>query len=130
MLSKFTIAKVQKTEREYEYHDYPFRGEPKKAIEYIYELTAEDGERYFLFHQRKTDSQLRQYKNMYVDARKMESKDGTKYSAPHEGAYNVRRLYTKDQFDEEVRTRKEVLEKQQNTNAAELIRLAALEAKG
>lgn len=128
MLLRFTIASVKRTKREYKYYDVFFSGVGSKertGMEYIVEIAADDGERYFLFHQGKSDPTIRQYRVMYVDAHKMVSGDGTKYSAPHEGAYKVRRLYTKDQFQKAVDERKANLTQQQKTNAAELERLAA-----
>lgn len=128
MLHRFTITKVQRTKREYEYNDVSFSGgfsKPKKGIEYVVELTADDGERYFLFHERKTDPTLRQHRIMYVDAHKMVTGDGTKYSAPYEGAYKVRRYYDKESFAKEVSLQRDNLAKRQKTDAAELERLAA-----
>jgi hypothetical protein len=129
MLQMFTIAKVERTEREYEYSNYPFTGKLKKAIEYIYELSDENGERYFIFHQRKTDPAMRQYKIMYVDAAKMESRDGTKYSAPYEGAYKVRRIYSKDEFAKTLSTQIENLATRQKADWIEVQRLMAIEKK-
>ncbi len=106
MLKQFTIASVKRTKREYEYYDvfltHSVTSRARKGIEYTVELTAENGDRYFLFHERKTDPTLRQYRDMFVDAAKMVSGDGTKFSPEDEGAYKVRRYYTKEEFREAV----------------------------
>lgn len=128
MLLRFTIASVKRTKREYEYSDFSLSGgfsKTKKGIEYIVELTAEDGDRYFLYHERKADPTLRQYRIMYVDARKMVSGGGTTYAPEQEGAYTVRRYYTKEQFQTAVVELRENIGKRQKADAAELERIAA-----
>jgi hypothetical protein len=129
MLLKFTIASAKRTKREYTYQNFSFSGgfsKDKKGIEYTVELAAADGERYFIFHQPKADATMRQYRVMYVDARKMVSADGTKYSPEQEGAYNVKRIYTKDEFDRELNAQRERLVSRQHSDAEELQRIASL----
>jgi len=128
MLVRFTIASIKRTKHEYKYADFSISNgfsKEKTGIEYVVELTAENGDRFFMFHQRKTDATMRQYRVMYVDATHMVSDEYSKYSPEHEGAYKVRRTYTKEDFLENVGLQKVNLAKRQKTDAAELERLAA-----
>jgi hypothetical protein len=127
MLLRFTIASVTRTRREYKYQEFSFSGgfsKDKKGVEYIVTLIADDGEKFRIYHQPKTDPTMRPYKIMYVDARRMVSRDGTKYSPEDEGVYHIRRLYSKEQFAKEVAAQRERILERQKADAAELERLA------
>jgi hypothetical protein len=130
MLRKFEIVSVKRTQREYKYYDVFLSkdsvSKEKIGIEYEVFIEGNDGERYYMAHQPKTDPSLRPYKIMFVDAFKMESRDGTKYNASYEGVYKVRCTYSKEQFDKELGEQKERLMSRQQSDANELQRLAAL----
>jgi len=145
MLVKFTIHSVKKTKRQYEYQDVGLGGKHcvqfgklQKAWEWEYEITSTDGDKYFLFHEKKPDPTIRQYRNCYGNARKMVSESGlggSKYSEQHEGGYKlewtrhpiiVKALDTKEVFEKALKLQIELEKKRVEHSQNEIARLEKL----
>lgn len=139
MLVKFTIHSVKSKKSKYQYSSFNLGNlafsKEKEAWEWTYEITSTDGERYFLFHEKKPDRTIRPYRNCYGNARLMKSDGSSKYSAEHEGAYRleytrhpmlVKALDTKEVFEKAARLEIERRKEQIASSQAEIARLESL----